>query len=107
MIEEVKEIPGVFTIASKTVPTLFITAPLNPKTYDLIYLDTKIAGTGRTSQQQMWRLIPGAGDSNSVIQNYASGVDQVIDVRSGITGVPIQLYSKVDNANQAFYIDVV
>ena len=75
--------------------------------HDLIYLNTKIVGTGRTSQQQLWRLIPGAGDSNSVIQNYASDVDQVIDVEGGKTGVPLQLHPKVDNANQAFYINVV
>ena len=109
MIEEINEIPGVFTIASKTVPTLFITAPLDPKTHDLIYLHTRIQGTGQASQQQLWRLVPGAGGSSSFIENYASGIDQVIDVQGFNSGTPLQLYPRKlsDNANQAFYVDVV
>ena len=109
MLNEVKGLPGVFNISSKSVPTLFITAPMDPKSHDLIYLYPKIPGTGRSSQQQLWRFVSGAGGSNSFIENYASGIDLVIDVQGFNTGTPLQLYPRKgsDNANQAFYVDLV
>ncbi len=99
-------IPGVFTIASKTDPSVFLTAPLDPKNEDKITLSKKIVGFGRQSQQQLWRLIPDGGGSNSVIQNYARETGLVIDIPDGNTGVPMQMYSRYGNSNQSFYIDL-
>ncbi len=70
-------------------------------------MSTKIGGLGRPSQQQLWRLVPDGGDSNSVIQNYARGTGLVIDIPSGNTGVPIQMWARQGNANQSFYVDAV
>ncbi len=98
-------IPGVFTIASKTDPSVFLTAPLDPKNGDKITLFKKIVGFGRQSQQQMWRLIPDGGDCNSLVQNYARETGLVIDVPGGSTGVPIQMCGRAGNSNQSFYID--
>ncbi len=40
-------IPGVFTITSKTKPTLFLTSPPNPVNGSKLYLSTEITGSGQ------------------------------------------------------------
>ena len=76
-----------------------------PKQHDLIYLNTKIPGSGRSSQQQLWRLVPGAGRSNSFIENNASGADSVIDVQGYNPETPLQLYPRkaADNGGKQKY----
>ncbi len=40
-----------------------------------------------------------------MIQNYNVTANLVIDVPDGKAGVPLQLWERLDNNNQRFYID--
>ena len=106
VFDENTGIPGVFRISSKADPSLFLTSPLNPTNQDLVYTDKRIPGTGATSQQQLWRLIPSGSQASSVIENYANA-GLVLDIPNGITGRAIQMFSRADNANQLFFVDVI
>ena len=99
-------IPGVFRIASKSVSSLFLTAPLDPKEEEPIFLDRGISGTGLSSQQQLWRLIPSGGRASSVIENYANP-GLVLDVPNSDVGRRIQVYGRHGKGNQLFYVDMV
>ncbi len=107
VFDEGTGISGVFTIASKISPGLLLTAPLDPSPGSIITMSKKRLGTGRQSEQQLWRLIPSSDASNSMIQNYARESGLVIDVPCGKPGTPLQMMNKLDNQNQSFYIDIV
>ena len=68
-------------------------------------MDTKYEGVGKNVHQQLWRLIPGGGHGNSVIQGYTTE-GRVIDIPKGHSGEPIQMWSNDFSKNECFYIDV-
>ena len=100
-------IPGVIRIATKSDPSLFLTCTLNANYHDIVTLEKKFVGTGRESERQLWRIVPGGGESNSVIQNYARGKALVLDVPWGTSAKPLQMWSLNGGSEQSFYIDIV
>lgn len=94
-----------FRIASATDASLYLTSPANPKNGSKLYMDTKYEGVGQSVQQQLWRFLPGGGHGNSAIQCYTTE-GLTINIPSGDSGVPIQLWSSSFSKNECFYIDI-
>ncbi len=73
------------------------------------FLEKKFVGTGRESERQLWRIVPGGGESNSVIHNYARGkaLSLVLDVPWGTSAKPLQMWSLHGGSEQSFSTDIV
>ena len=99
-------IPGVFTIANKQDPALFLTAPINPSLRDLVTLAKKINKTGPDSPQQLWRIIPEIKSGYLRIQNFQAESGYFLNIRNGKSGEPIMLFKYTsDDDYEEFYID--
>ena len=114
--EAVDGLPGVYTIANAQPDnhgeTVYVTANPPTKGSKLILYYQKISPGGVIDSTQLWRIIPQTGGSaNSQIQNFYSDPNDpmastayVIDLTSGDTSKPLQLYNlKSSDNNQQFF----
>ena len=100
---ELTPIPGVFYITNKASGQV-LTVPTAVKDGTFPTLASKRAGY---VPAQLWKFVPSGDGVYRMIQNYSlDGNGMVLDGNGGGVGKEIQMWSRADNDNQKFYVNI-
>ena len=108
---ELTDTPGVFRLAitGKSGGNLYLTVAQNAESGTKPTLEPLLPGKF-AEPRQLWRLVASNDGANSMVQNYSveSGGGLVLDTDDGNTvGQIIQMWRRLDNDNQKWYIERV
>ena len=96
-------ISGVFYIKSKASGQV-LTVPAGAKSGTFPTLAAKRAGY---VPAQLWKFVPSGDGVYLMIQNYSlDGNGMVLDGNGGGAGKEIYMWSRADNDNQKFYVNI-
>ena len=96
-------VPGVFYITNKASGQV-LTVPAGVK--DGIF-PTLASKRANYDPEQLWKFVPSGDGVYRMIQNYSlDGNGMVLDGAGGGAGKEIYMWSRADNDNQKFYVNI-